>query len=269
MIRGQRQRTLDLTQRILEEYWAGKKHLLYQYMDPDIVWIGSMDEEYIQGADNMRAHLDQLQKGRPVVCLDQEEFQVVSNDVKTCTVAGRYRAYTNPERGEVRSEKQRVTFCWRYENKELKIVHIHLSNADFPQEGGKQFPLQDSDENKEFMKMLMTQRSQSAMLTVKVCSGVTRVIDYTNIIYIKPAHNYSVIMCAEGEREIRVRQTLCELAEKLPNRFMQVSRSCVVNLHYVNRLEGRWLLLEDGTQLKVPERNRALVKRKMLWRGRE
>ena len=58
MIRGQRQRTLDLTQRILEEYWAGKKHLLYQYMDPDIVWIGSMDEEYIQGADNMRAHLD-------------------------------------------------------------------------------------------------------------------------------------------------------------------------------------------------------------------
>ena len=117
MIRGQRQRTLDLTQRILEEYWAGKKHLLYQYMDPDIVWIGSMDEEYIQGADNMRAHLDQLQKGRPVVCLDQEEFQVVSNDVKTCTVAGRYRAYTNPERGEVRSEKQRVTFCWRYETK--------------------------------------------------------------------------------------------------------------------------------------------------------
>ena len=171
-----------------------------------------------------------------MVCLDQEEFQVVSNDVKTCTVAGRYRAYTNPERGEVRSEKQRVTFCWRYENKELKIVHIHLSNADFPQEGGKQFPLQDSDENKEFMKMLMTQRSQSAMLTVKDCSGVTRVIDYTNIIYIKPAHNYSVIMCAEGEREIRVRQTLCELAEKLPNRFMQVSRSCVVNLHYVNRL---------------------------------
>ena len=49
MIRGQRQRTLDLTQRILEEYWAGKKHLLYQYMDPDIVWIGSMDREYIQG----------------------------------------------------------------------------------------------------------------------------------------------------------------------------------------------------------------------------
>lgn len=120
---------VELTQRIMEKYWLGDITLLLDYLSEDVLWIGSTNQEYIHGKDKMIERLNQNHEEMPHVYLDEQEYEAVYNDSKTCTVVGRYRAFTNPKQcGLALSEKQRFTFLWVKEKDKVLIKHIHLSN---------------------------------------------------------------------------------------------------------------------------------------------
>ena len=61
-----------------------------------------------------------------------------------------------------------------------------------------------------------------------------------------------------------IKKPLSELESKLDDRFFRISRSCIVNLDYINRVTKTTVFLMDGTELPLPRGsyeslNRAII----------
>lgn len=257
MKKRNRTQVLYLTQHILEEYWQSNLTPLKEHIHKDILWIGSMDEEYIHGEEAMLKRLNENKNAMPLVFLDQQEYGIVHNEGNTCVVAGRYRAFTKPESGILLSEKQRVTFVWEKvkigDQEEMQIKHLHLSNILHIQSEDERFPTQAGKENYEYLKRIMAERSRDEVISVKDGNGVSRILNYSDIMYLKADGNYVHIILANGQENLRIRGTLSTLMAKLPEEgFIKVSRSLGINRSYVKSVYGNKLIMMDKEVFQIP-----------------
>lgn len=260
-------KAMKLTQYILEQYWQRDLEPLLSHIDDDILWIGSMDEEYLHGKQAMMKRIKENNNEMPLVYLDNQEYEIVQNTGRCCVVVGRYRAFTKPESGMLLSEKQRVTFVWEKDKTEdteqLLIKHIHLSNILHIQDEDERFPTKAGKENYEYVMKIMAERSQNAVITVKDENHASRVINYSDIMYIISDHNYIVIHLANELGTIKVRGNLSTFSEKLTDSFIQSGRSLCFNKNYVKILKGRNLEMIDGRQFGIPATAVKKVREKM------
>ncbi len=256
MIRKYAAKAVELTQHIVKEYWQKNAEPLIEHLHENILWIGSMNEEYFHGKTVMINRIRENIEAMPMVYLDNQEYEVVQRSGDSCVVVGRYRAYTKPESGILLSEKQRVTFVWEKAPKgqkpELLIRHIHLSNVLHIQEEDERFPTKSGKENYEYMIQVATERSQGAVVAVKDVSGLTRIINYSDIMYLTSDRNYIHLFLSHNNEDIKVRSNLSTFSEKLPTGFFQPSRSFSINKSYVKSFDGRILTMIDGKEFRVP-----------------
>lgn len=267
MKKKNRTQVMYLTQHILEEYWQSNLEPLKEHLHKDILWIGSTDEEYLHGEEAMLKRLSENNTEMPPVFLDQQEYGIVQNEGNTCVVVGRYRAYTKPESGLLLSEKQRVTFVWEKvkldgEDK-LLIKHLHLSNVLHIQEEGEKFPTKAGKENYEYLQRIMAERSRDEVISVKDENHVNRIINYSDIMYIKSDGNYIRIYLGNQQGNIRMRGKLVTFMEKLPEGFMQVSRSYGINRSYVKSVHGTKIIMVDNALFQIPATITARVKKEI------
>lgn len=258
---------LQLTQYILEEYWQNNQKPLIEHMHKDILWIGSTNSEYLHGKDQMIKRIEENKQEMPPVFLDEQEYEVVDNDTKLCLVVGRYRAYTKPESGLLLSEKQRVTFLWvkiKSEGKDLFFIkHIHLSNILKMQGEDERFPTRAGKENYEKMQKLLAERSLGEVISVKDTNKVTRVINYSDIMYMKTDHNYMEIYMSGESMPIRIRGNLSIFAKKLPEYFIELGRSAIVNRNFVIAMDERIITMINRTKFQVPLKNVKQIRKKL------
>ncbi len=256
MIRKYATQAVELTQHIMEEYWQKNPEPLIEHLHENVLWIGSMNEEYLHGKDIMVHRIKENINAMPLVYLDNQEFEVVQRSGLSCVVVGRYRAYTQPESGLLLSEKQRVTFVWEKaptgQKPELQIRHIHLSNVLHIQEEDERFPTKAGKENYEYMMQVVTERSQGAVVAVKDVRGLSRIVNYSDIMYLISDKNYIHLYMSHNNEDIKVRSNLSTFSEKLPKGFFQASRSFTVNKSYIESFDGRILTMIDGKKLRVP-----------------
>lgn len=94
-------------------------------------------------------------------------------------------------------------------------------------------------------------------------NGLQRYITCKSICYIKSENVYLNIVTTK--ENYLVRQKLKELIRQLTaKRFMQVHRSFVVNLKYVESFDGDNIYMEDGIKIPVSKSNREIFKTQML-----
>ncbi len=256
MLRKYAAQAVELTQYIIEEYWQKNPQPLIEHLHENILWIGSMNEEYFHGKDIMVHRIQENVNAMPMVYLDNQEYEVVQREGSSCVVVGRYRAYTQPESGILLSEKQRVTFVWEKaptgQKPELLIRHIHLSNVLHIQEDDERFPTKAGKENYEYMMQVIAERSQGAVVAVKDVHGFTRIVNYSDIMYLTSDRNYIHLYMSHNNEDIKVRSNLSTFSEKLPKGFLQPSRSFSINKSYVKSFDGRILTMIDGKEFRVP-----------------
>ena len=256
MIRKYATQAVELTQHIMEEYWQKNPEPLIEHLHENILWIGSMNEEYLHGKEIMVYRIRENINAMPFVYLDNQEYEVVQREGSSCVVVGRYRAYTQPESGILLSEKQRVTFVWEKapagQKPELLIRHIHLSNVLHIQEEDERFPTRAGKENYEYMMQVVTERSQGAVVAIKDIHGLSRIVNYSDIMYITSDRNYIHIYLSHNHEDIKIRSNLSTFSEKLPKGFFQPSRSFTINKSYVKSFDGRFLTMIDERKLRVP-----------------
>ncbi|MGH8147411.1 MAG: LytR/AlgR family response regulator transcription factor, partial [Rhodanobacteraceae bacterium] len=88
-----------------------------------------------------------------------------------------------------------------------------------------------------------------------IVRGAVELIDLKNVVFIQGADNYSEIVCRGGRRLLH-QKTLSNLEMLLPERFIRIHRSCIVNLDEVSTLRSREgsryeVTLKDGRNLPV------------------
>lgn len=104
------------------------------------------------GAETIRA---QFAGGMisPVFHLKEPKFyQINSGNTDQITVYGEYFAYSDLASKMLLSERQRVTFCYRRENNEWRIYHMHVSNPWSQVSGNEIFPDQISQQTYEYLQ---------------------------------------------------------------------------------------------------------------------
>lgn len=97
-------------------------------------WIGVNSREYLPGlsGETLRERLRRMQTSPVPLLMDREKyfFQPVTD--RFCCILAEYRLSTDPKSGLILSETQRATFCILLEGEDLRVCHIHASNAVRP-----------------------------------------------------------------------------------------------------------------------------------------
>ena len=70
MIRKYATQAVELTQHIMEEYWQKNPEPLIEHLHENVLWIGSMNEEYLHGKDLcIRSHAGKLYSTLFILCI--------------------------------------------------------------------------------------------------------------------------------------------------------------------------------------------------------
>lgn len=97
-------------------------------------WIGVNSREYLPGlsGETLQERLRRMQTSPVPLLMDREKyfFQPVTD--RFCCILAEYRLSTDPKSGLILSETQRATFCILLEGEDLRVCHIHASNAVRP-----------------------------------------------------------------------------------------------------------------------------------------
>lgn len=255
MLKSDVERALELSRRCIEEYWQGNADFVIEHLHPQVFWIGSMDNEYLHGAEKIKERFYLNKAQSPQVYLDEEEFRVVAREGNQCVVVGRWRAYTLPESGYVLSEKQRVTFVWVKAQQLLQIMHIHLSNTLHIQDEGEYFPIKAGKESYAYLKKLLHAADEEQSLIKKDIDGVMRVIKFKELLYLLADANYVELKTVNGQ--FRIRSTMGALEKLLPKFFYKLRRGVIINKNFVQQEIDGLVVLEDGAGFRVSEKRLA------------
>ena len=128
MLKKKTEECIALTDKIMTEHYRGNDDLLHTYIGENCLWIGSCDSEYYAGRTKILEVLDEWLGDLPLITLFSKSFECVTQDRNSCTIVGQYVGATDESSGEIFSDKQRVTFCWKEQKEGLRIEHMHISN---------------------------------------------------------------------------------------------------------------------------------------------
>lgn len=245
-----KQRALQLTEYVLQQFWMRNTKEVLKYFHEHIMWIGSMKSEYVFGKEAVKARIQEVTTNVPQVYMTNQQYSIVHTDANTCTVAGMYVAFTNPFSGQILSETQRVTFIWIVVKGELKIIHLHLSNTLHIQDEDENFPTRAGKETYEYLQKIIDKQSSSNNLVFRDTQKVEHVIARLDIRYLEAEKEYTLIHCTN--KSIRVTGTITKILKTLPEEFVQIHRSYVININHIKCINNCTVTLEDETVLHIP-----------------
>lgn len=104
-------------------------------------------------------------------------------------------------------------------------------------------------------------KENAACLTVEYSGELVR-IPFYEIKYMDVDKNYVTI---HSKEDYRIKSTLGEMENKLPENFFRIGRSAIVNLNCIRRVTKTDVVLTDGSMIQLPrgsydKLNRAIIK---------
>lgn len=263
---------MALTDRIMTDHFQFHHDILYQHLDENCLWIGSCDSEYYMGRDKIVEILNQEQDDLPRITLILKEFHCVSQDRNSCTIVGRYVGVTDEASGEIFSDRQRVTFCWKEQNGKLMLMHMHVSNPLQIVQENEIFPHEISKYTGEYMERLIAERTkQMGSIYVKDTSNVNHRVQIGKIIYLEAFNNETLIHTSDGDIFARMQMSTLEKCanEEDANTIIRVHKSFCVNKYHVENIQRYELKLHGGHSIPVSRTNYQEIKEKLQLKERQ
>ena len=194
---------------------------IYPLLHPDITWINSTDNQCLKG----KAAISELMAAAPLsgsplsssLPPGSLSCQILYSDQDSCAIlcACSSRLW----------QEYCVTFLWKACREGLRIFHIHASASP--------------SEKKPILSFL-GRRAECFFLNPD------------DILYVEADNICTCLVCSSRTYEIR--QSISAVKTTLPDYFLQIHRSFLVNLHYTASLRRYSLELSNGAQLPIPEK---------------
>lgn len=254
-------KAIMLSQQITERYWKGDIDFAEPYFAPDIEWVGSSQHSHMSGRERLMTWLRESQRENPNVNLSELTFYPVESFSNGCVVFGTYLRTVEPQEGYLMQDRQRITLVWKLPREgEMICSHIHVSNPIDLVEPGGTFPFRISRQSWEFVQRQLERGGQR--LSVKTTDGKIRVTSLDTVAFLEAKDRYTIVHALEGA--LLICRSLSEMEARLDARFLRIGRSYIVNLDFVQTLDGNRLLLNGGDSVLVPARLLPEVRRVLL-----
>lgn len=215
---------IRLTKSVVDWVYVGIPAPVLQYLHYDIVWINDRYGQYLYGySAACHGIMTGACPGAGEVIHHHYHVRTVRQDV--AVVTGQFRAI--PAGGTAENADSHCTFIWSWSREEAKLLHVHISQVNLRQEGARQLLLRGED-------------------------GSSYYLSPNEILYVEARNIYCNVHCSS--QMISVSQSMKQVREILPDQFLKIHRSFIVNSRYVSRVYRYGLELADGVCLPVPEK---------------
>lgn len=233
---------IEITQESLSRFWQRDYEFGLQYFSEDITLVGSLQEQFVQGADNVKEILYQTTLQMPPCHLMEQEFLVAQNCGTTCTIVGRYLTTTDDTADYFVQSQQRCTFVWEMAGGELKIRHTHISD-----------PLGQLklEEGELFVNKIGKMATEYRRIIARSKSNTVYFLSYAEIMYVS-AMGREIEIYTNGKKNIMAQMSISDFMQETNGAFLPIHRSYVVNPMYVFRIQQFQVVLSDGTSLPIP-----------------
>lgn len=247
------QEAVALTQECLTRYWQLDCEYVLRYCDKDVIWVGSLGNQFIEGWEATAADLRAAMREVKPCHLLRQEFTVVQNVGSACTVVGRYLTTTDDEVGYFLQVQQRCTFTWELEGGAWKIKHIHVSNpmGELKVSEGERFVNALGEMSKKYIQYRLASQQSGQRLVITDSLGTTYFIMPSEILYAMASGRDCILYMMSGG-EIHARMGISSFLKCVGTSFFAVHRSYVVNKAYVSRIQQYELIMADGSKIPVP-----------------
>lgn len=244
------EKAINETRQCLIHYWHNDSNYVDSYFAEDIMWIGALQRQFIQGRKIVFDDLADTNRTNPICNLFQQEFWCISNDRNTCTIVGRYYVTTDKSVDEIISEQQRCTFIWKAVNSELKLLHMHISSPVGYLEEGEVFPHKIGKATYKYLSELAEKYDDKVnTLQVKDINGHIRFIFVGEIEYAEASGHYTTIFTVT--EKITVKMAWKKFLDMIDKKFIRVHRSYVVQRNYIKLIKLKEILLLSGKSVPI------------------
>ena len=254
MLKKKIEECIFLTDKIMTDHYRGNDDLLKSHIGENCLWIGSCDSEYYSGKAKVIEVLEEWLGDLPLITLFSKSFECITQDRYSCTIVGRYVGATDESSGEIFSDKQRVTFCWKEVKDELLIEHIHVSNPmkNIPAE--EVFLHDVGKYTKQYMTMLIEKEIKSmGSICVRDNENVNHKILIGEIIYLEAFNKETLIHTTHGDICARLQMVMVEkiINDEQPELVVRVHKSFCASRYYIESICRYELKLYGGHKVPV------------------
>ena len=219
-----------LTQACLTRYWQLDCEYVLQYLDRDVIWIGSAAHQFVEGREATAADLRRSMEEIQPCHLLHQAFLVAQNAGNACTIVGRYLTTTDDEVGYCLQAQQRCTVTWELGEAGPKIKCLHVSNpmGELKLAEGETFVNVLGQTTRKYIQDRLQGMACQDRLPVVEEGGNTCFLRPGEIVSVMAEGRSCVIHCLEG-RTIRAKVGFSEFLHRVGPAFYRIHRSYAVN----------------------------------------
>ncbi|WP_172807748.1 LytTR family transcriptional regulator [Christensenella intestinihominis] len=245
----------------MEDHYARNLNAVMEWMADHVMWIGPVHSQFVFGKNEVRRILG---KEQDVVCMiPDSSYEIIYGDENICITVGRLVPHTADNSEILLSAVQRVTFVFTRIEGRPQVIHMHVSNDWEGIEEDETFPYKAGREAFLHMqKRLAQQNDKAPKFSARDIYRKWHYIANRDIIYISADNYRSVIHTVHGS--ITVPLQLSQVEKKLPEQFVRVHRSYIVNTDYVIQIKRYSVYLYNGIKIPIPQKKYEKVKRLLL-----
>lgn len=215
-----------LSRSIINQLYTGTPPDILPWLHRDIIWTDTSSSRYLYGyyqVTNFLIHKTVIRNHD----IHHLHYHIRELENGTCIITGKYKI--------IKKEKDRFGACmsyqisliWAFAQDCARLVHLHISVAEPPAPSAN----------------LLSFRGKKAE-TYRVLPEEILYIEAENI-------NCTIHTTADP---LSVCQPISQIEKQLPNQFLRVHRSFIINRHHVSRVYRYAIELSDHAVIPVPEK---------------
>ena len=230
---------VNLTRDIICLRYDRKLDEIIKYMDENVVWIGPLGSQYVQGAENVREILS-IEQEIPFV-VTNAHYSLLYEDGQTAAVYGHYTASNTGVSHYLFTQEQRCTFIYRKTPAGLRVIFMHVSNpADNLLGKNEDFPFAVGKKAYELVNQKIKEnRKRSQRIRFKDVANGDYYVNLNGVLYIE--------------------EMISDVEKELPENFLRIHRSYIVNMDYVIDCHRYQVNMVKDVQLPIPVKRYAEV----------
>lgn len=253
----------DVVKTILS-FYSNDYDMFLSYMDEDVKWFGPREGQYLSGKEAIRRSLA-LNTSQLKFAVDDIRTRVLSSyrRLYTCLTTYRLTVFYPDGRSSVRG--QHALFSVRHTGRTdapgvWRCLFIHISDVVPQDEFTKTLPAFAPTPD------VVSAPRQKKMLMFPQRDRISCFIPQDDVVYAEGGKGaFSIIHTTYGVYEVRM--LLKDVESMLPPYFYRCHSSYIVNLRHVAFVSSGYVILDDGTDVPIPAKRAAEVKREIAERS--
>ncbi len=249
---------LELSKRIIEEWYLGHTDELIPLLDDNVSWIGATANQFYRGIKNVTAKLTSVSRKIMPCDVSEENWFIADKGSDWCLCIGKY-IWTLINEKQYLQEPQRATFLWKQSGKNLKIVHMHVSNVMHYLEKDEEFPVIASLRNYNYVQKKLSERMR--ILHIMTTEYEYHLLGLDSVCYIEASKEN--LLVHTNDKTYRIHEGIGAFVEKNCPDFIFVHRSYAVNSDWIKTVTPSEVILINGEKMAISRQRYKIICEKL------